>query len=263
MRERLKGLWIFVDVWLIFYGTLAYANDDMALAKKFFNMAEEHFSSGNYKVALEYYQMAYEAKPLVGFHFNIGQCYRNLSQYQKAIHHFRLYLKEGKNVENRDAAKKLIEICQNAMDAKEAERKKTESHPPEPPNNSPQSQPLMSHDVQQTVAPKKRKRLNPIFFWTGVGVSSTLILTGIITGAIALNKSAEFNDPETPRGSLTELKDEGESSRTTANIAFGLGLAAATATAAIFFFTDFKHQERRVGAQLIVDGALFTFGGRY
>ena len=55
--------------------------------------AEKLFALGKFDDALDEYQKAFDAKPMPDFLFNIGQCYRNLGDYQQAIFSFKKYLK--------------------------------------------------------------------------------------------------------------------------------------------------------------------------
>jgi len=89
---------------------VAHAEDPaMRAAKRHFERGEKLFALGKFDEALDEYQKAYDAKPIPDLLFNIGQCYRNLDDYDKAIFSFKKYLKETPDAPNKEAVDKLIE----------------------------------------------------------------------------------------------------------------------------------------------------------
>lgn len=232
---------------------------DVAKAKRLFKQAEEHFAKEEYRKALELYEQAYEAKPLAGFHFNIAQCHRALGEYRPAIEHFEQYLAKSDNPQNKADAERLLQLSRDAL-AEEERQKALEQEEPVP-----EPAPVVAPPPKPTPEPpKSRRRLRPLYFWSGVGVTGGLLLIGTITGAMALSKSSEFNDTSTPYGDLQDLKDSGESLRTASTVTFTLGLVAAAGTAALYFFTDFSGgKEKAVAASPIPGGAVVTAVGRF
>jgi len=95
---------------LMFLATnVAYANDPATrAAKRFYDRGEKLFALGKFDEALEEYQKAYDAKPLPDFLFNIGQCYRNLGDYDAAIFSFKKFLKLDPDAENREQVEEYI-----------------------------------------------------------------------------------------------------------------------------------------------------------
>jgi tetratricopeptide (TPR) repeat protein len=98
-------------------------------ARKHYDKGEKLFALGRFDAALLEYEAAFEAKALPGFLFNIGQCHRNLGDYDAAIFSFKKYLKLDPDADNKEAVLELI-------DELEAERKEIvidEPPPPPPP----------------------------------------------------------------------------------------------------------------------------------
>lgn len=125
----------------------ALADDPATRAsRRHYERGEKLFALGKFDEALEEYQTAFDAKPLPGFLYNIGQCYRNLGDYEQAIFSFKKYLKLEPEASNKEAVERLIE---------ELEEKKAQG------------------DSQKFIA-KKKEKPKPIYkkwwFWTGVGV---------------------------------------------------------------------------------------------
>ncbi|HXI56790.1 MAG TPA: tetratricopeptide repeat protein [Polyangia bacterium] len=66
--------------------------DQQQQARVLFQRAEVSFHEGRFGEALRDYQAAYEQKPLPGFLFNIGQCYRMVGLYEPARSYFRRFI---------------------------------------------------------------------------------------------------------------------------------------------------------------------------
>ena len=86
----------------------AAASDDARPGRVRFEMAETKFNLGRFEEAAVDYQAAYEAEPLPAFLFNIGQCYRNLGNYERAQFYFRRYVQLDPRSPNRADAEQLI-----------------------------------------------------------------------------------------------------------------------------------------------------------
>src|SRR5687767_10367698 len=88
----------------------AQADDPATRAsRRHYERGEKLFALGKFDDALEEYQTAFDAKPLPGFLYNIGQCYRNLGDYDQAIFSFKKYLKLEPDAPNKEAVERLIE----------------------------------------------------------------------------------------------------------------------------------------------------------
>jgi tetratricopeptide (TPR) repeat protein len=116
-------------------------------ARRHFERGEKLFALGKFDDALDEYQTAFDAKPLPGFLYNIGQCYRNLGDYDQAIFSFKKYLKLEPEASNKEAVERLIEEL-------EAKRAQGES--------------------EKFIRKPKTQPDKPIYkkwwFWTGVGI---------------------------------------------------------------------------------------------
>ncbi|CAN5852856.1 hypothetical protein BH11MYX2_BH11MYX2_01340 [soil metagenome] len=138
---------------------VAYADNDPATraAKRHNERAEKLFALGKFQDALAEYQEAYDAKPLPGLLFNIGQCYRNLGEYDQAIFSFEKYLKLKPDAENRDQVQDYISNLEREKDKESSARldliKKQNKNEPQP----------QSPDEGKPVYKKW-------WFWTAVGV---------------------------------------------------------------------------------------------
>lgn len=249
--------------------------DDVQRARSLYKRAEHHYSEGRYARAKELYEQAYQAKPLAGFHFNIAQCYRKLNNCGEAIRHYQLYLDKSKSAPHADEARRLIRICKRQKDERAARQRELAGGGDAelPPGTGPAGGQPAAGGSGETGSPApgskppasggKREGLSPLFFWASAGFTAAMLLTMTITGSLALSKSSEFNDPQTPLSDLRDLQDSGESLRTAANVTFALTLVGAAATATLFFFTDFGSRETAVAAMPSPQGGTFAVTGRF
>lgn len=225
-------------------------------AKKLFLKAEGHFAAGEFSEALALYQRAYQIKPLPGFHFNMGQCHRNLDQFEEAIEQFNLYLKKSNPPKHRADAEELIRACeaerQRALEAELLETPQPASLPADPGAGAESAPPT-----------DNRRKLPPLYFWSGVGLTGALAITGTITGALSLGKSSSYSDPSTPREELQGLKDSGESLRTASTVTFILALATAAGTVVTYFYTDFGSKKGLVSATPLPGGGAVVLRGQF
>lgn len=143
--------------------------DDAAMraARRHFERGEKLFALGKFDRALEEYQEAFDAKPIPDFLFNIGQCYRNLGDYDQAVFSFKKYLKLEPDAPNKAAVDKLIAELEEKQERGEGERfvRHEQVTPTEEPHH--------------TAASPFYKRW---WFWTGVGVVAAAGGVGIYEG---------------------------------------------------------------------------------
>jgi hypothetical protein len=118
-------------------GDPAVRSESERPARVLFQRAEAHFQAGRFGEALADYRAAYQIEPLPGFVFNMGQCYRNLRDYERARTAFRRYVALAPHSPNREVADKLITDMNRLLaDQRAADQRPvaatTEPDPPDP-----------------------------------------------------------------------------------------------------------------------------------
>jgi tetratricopeptide (TPR) repeat protein len=88
--------------------------------------AKVHYDLGEYEKAAEEYIVVYRIKPLPALLYNIAQSYRQAGQYEKARQFYKSYLREAKDVPNRDAIEKAIREIDELL----AKEKRAKDGPP-------------------------------------------------------------------------------------------------------------------------------------
>lgn len=142
---------IAITVTLLF-ATTAFADPAERAAKRHFDRATKFFNLGKFDEALDEYTQAYEAKPIPDFLFNIGQCHRNLNNYDAAIFSFKKYLKLAPDAENRDQVEEYIADLEAEQEKESSRRLKLVKEPPPPP------------------PPGETPVYKKWWFWTGIAV---------------------------------------------------------------------------------------------
>lgn len=144
---------------------VAYAEDAAErAAKRHYDRGRKLFELQKFDEALDQFQKAYDAKPIPDFLFNIGQCQRNLGDYEAAIFSFKKFLKLDPEASNRDKVESLIEELEEKIAANNSQKfgigKKP---PPTGPIENPTGKPIY----------KKW------WFWTGIAIVSVGAGVGI------------------------------------------------------------------------------------
>jgi tetratricopeptide (TPR) repeat protein len=134
------------------------AADDTATrtAKLHFDRGEKLYALAKFSDALDEYQKAFDARPLPDFLFNIGQCYRNLGDYDSAIFSYKKYLTLAPDAPNRPQVEQLIGDLESRRDHNDTRRLGLQRRPD--PGPAPQA------------PPSDRPFYATWWFWTGVAV---------------------------------------------------------------------------------------------
>jgi tetratricopeptide (TPR) repeat protein len=141
------------------------ADPDLERAKKLFYQGRQLFDLRRFDQALEKYEAAFEAKALPEFLFNIGQCHRNLDNFDEAIFSFRRFLQLEPETPRREQIEALIaELEQRKQQAAEDARRV----------------PLIPPDDRGT-AGTSRPMWKKWWFWTGLAAvaagTTAIVLT--------------------------------------------------------------------------------------
>jgi tetratricopeptide (TPR) repeat protein len=85
--------------------------------------AQLDYKLARFEEALQDYSQAYELYPAPALLFNLGQCHRNLKNYERAIFFFEGYLREQPKIaaDQRALTEDLLTECRTALDRQRAE----------------------------------------------------------------------------------------------------------------------------------------------
>jgi tetratricopeptide (TPR) repeat protein len=144
------------------------AADDAATrsARRHFDRAQKLYAIAKFRDALDEYQKAFDARPLPDFLFNIGQCYRNLGDYDAAIFSYKKYLTAAPAAPNRAQVEQLIDDLEARRDQEEARRRGLQASPPVPTTAATATAPPPA-----IPPPADRPIYGRWWFWTAIGVA--------------------------------------------------------------------------------------------
>ena len=189
-----------------------------AEAKVEVEKAQLHYKLGRFEEALKSYTRAFELYEAPALLFNIGQCHKNLQQFDRAVFFFEGYLREEVDADKRAFAEELLATSRIQLERQRAAALRP--GPPAPPDFTPPSvKPPMPPVGDSALAPdrapvSKAERDLPLtavapapaapilvdkpktetssesepllhkwWFWTAVGGTAALIATGAIVYA--------------------------------------------------------------------------------
>ncbi len=123
MNRLLPALCLTVLAFALAFVRVAHADDPAErAAKRHYERGQKLFNLQKFDEALEQFQQAYDAKPIPDFLFNIGQCHRNLGDYESAIFSFKKFLKLDPEASNREQVEQLIEELEQKQSTGNSQR---------------------------------------------------------------------------------------------------------------------------------------------
>jgi tetratricopeptide (TPR) repeat protein len=173
--------------------------EEQAAAKAHFDEAQKQYKLGRFEEAFGEYQAAYELAPFADLLFNMGQCKRNLKDYERALFFFKAYVRDAPRAEDRDRVNQLIAQleAERAREAKMVRPVETSTAAlPRVGTATSTPQPIV------VVMQKPPKESDPIYrewwFWTAIIVAAA----GVAGGVIVATRDAEA---ALPSGSLGRI----------------------------------------------------------
>jgi tetratricopeptide (TPR) repeat protein len=207
--------------------------------------ARELFAVGKYAEALEIYGRLYAETAHPTYLRNIGRCFQNLGEPDKAISSFREYLRQARTL----TADQRTQV-EGYIQEMEALKRKREAPPP-PAAPAPASVMARPATVETRTAepgrPVSGRRIGA--FVAGAG-SVVALGIGIGFGLRAISKRQD-SDPLCPNDRCSErglaLDHQAHTAATVSDVAFGAGLLAAGAAAYLFLTSDARPPDERGG----------------
>ena len=156
--------------------------------------ARQAFAAGQYQQALDLYAELYAEKVHPTYLRNIGRCYQNLRQPEKAINAFRDYLRQAKGLDTAERSEvegyiAEMEALQKQQEAQAAAASTTAAPPPSLPlaTSVPSEKgPGAGLQLSEPSAPPPPETPTPLYkkawFWSVVGVA---VVGGVVGGLYA------------------------------------------------------------------------------
>ncbi len=199
----------------------AHAQDDASTAQQVEQLSHkgaEHFGDGDFELAIEKFEAAYELEPVPNLLYNIGRCYEQLENWEQAKHYVDEFIRSPDvDSESRDHA---MDRVQSLREIQEAE-KDTDTEPDETPEEI--------HEEEDAVAePDEVEEPNLIPGIATAGAGGALLLGGLFTGLAASSNADRISDTDLDYRDRLDARDTARMQGVAADVMY-VGGAAATA----------------------------------
>jgi tetratricopeptide (TPR) repeat protein len=169
--------------------------------------ARELFAGQHYQEALDLYIKLYAEKLHPNYLRNIGRCYQNLGDPEKAIGSFREYLRKARSL----PAEERAEIEGYIKEMEDLKKQRETPPPPPPPPHHEESRPPdytppppPQHLVITPPPPKHDEETGPVYtrwwFWTAAAV----VVAGATVGALAASGTFKAKEPSCGAGRICQ-----------------------------------------------------------
>lgn len=200
---------------------------DRARARELFVRGERAFAEARWETALEEYTSAYEAAPLPGFLFNIGQCHRKLEHWEIAADFFRRYLDSVPDAPNREDALDLLREAEASAAAASGDEVAGDSQPPRAPPPPPAPSP-----APDAGAPTAGRSVG-VLTWVALGAGAASSAVALLFALDLAAAQSSFDEPTLDCSRRPDrcraLRDRGETAATARTVFLATGLAALAA----------------------------------
>jgi tetratricopeptide (TPR) repeat protein len=263
-----------------------------ARAKALFNLGEAAYAQKEFGTALTLYKQAFEAWPLPGFQFNIGQCHRQMGDYAHAIEAFSLYLEQSPRAPNRKTVLVLLAKSKRAflrhggspppataappptpdpaLDEVKPAPPLLATEEPSPPEkvaataSAPTSESQAVADVEESAPePAAGHTVSPKWFWTATAATGLFVGLSIITGSMALARNHTFKDASISEYERQNAGKSGQTLQTVTNISLICGAGSALAAFVFWELRPSHSTGSNVSAAWVPGGVLLTKQGRF
>lgn len=196
---------------------------DDALAKPKDSTAQQRLAAGNKLYRVREFEKAveeYKAGALVEdrpvFHYNLGQCYRQLGRYEDAIWHYERFIERGQPTgQLRDAVNAFLTQMRS-----ELEKKAMKQEPTDP---APEAKPEPLPTIETVAIPGEPWHRDRLGWGTAaMGVVAVGVSSWLLVSANALDNDSNEQASQAERKSLRDRA----SSRRTIGATVGIGGAA-------------------------------------
>jgi tetratricopeptide (TPR) repeat protein len=202
--------------------------------------ARQLFGIGKYAEALDIYGELYAETTHPTYLRNIGRCYQNLGQPEKAISSFQEYLRQVRNLpaDQRAVVDGYIREMEALKSKQEEEKKPPVVTPEDAPPPAQEAPPAPGATLTSSSPPPAEKRgTSNTAAYVTAGVSLAALAVGGYFGVRAIMKDRAA-DPLCPMDRCNDegwrLNEEAKTAARVADVALGAGLVAAGVAAYLF-----------------------------
>jgi tetratricopeptide (TPR) repeat protein len=205
------------------------------MARALYEKGQRQYDLGHFEEALRLFESAYEAKPVAGLLFNIGQCHRRLGDLQNASTLYRSFLRADPDNRGADRARELLAEVEEKlrMQSSAAET------PPKGLAPAAQAMPVLVEAIRGAgPAPQARARVRgPAIAAAGTAVALLAVAVAeTLAARSATNQLSQLHRQEmVSAADDARLRNDAESKRARATVLYVASAVAAAAGIGFYF----------------------------
>lgn len=243
---------------------------DDAAARLLFNTAREAFAAGNYEVALQRFQQAYDLSHRSALLYNIGTTLDRMRRDREALAAFERFLAEDATSPNRSEVEARVRVLRAAVEEEDRQIAERQRQQEEQQRALEEAQRRAQEQSDRATSVEDDGGLPPAIFISAAGVTALTGALGIGFGVRTGNRNDRyrrlgnsFGDPgsTTTAEQVENAYDDAKSSQTITNAMLFTSAAFAVGTVVLVFLTDWDGSpEERPSAVRILPTALVAPG---
>ena len=223
-------------VFLLVSGGVAQAQPsaDQLLAKRHYQLGAQLYKTSDYTRALAEFQEAYRLSKKPGLLFNLARCHEVLANLEQSIKYYRMYLAQVPGTSKRSLVQSRLRNLEKRLAAQKPKQapdspgapqpvkvkepvKPIPATPPAAPEPSEPAEMAGAGAVDTGPSPASIRRWKRTAGWIALGTGGALLVTGIVFGAMASGKAADYEEAARDQtyDDLSDLREEGESLQST------------------------------------------------
>lgn len=207
---------------------------DVSVAERVENLSAEgaeHFAEGEYEEAIAKFEEAYELEPVPNLLFNIGRCYEQLEDWERAEHHYEEFVRSP-DIDD-DARDQAMDRVRSMRELRDAEDQPDDE---ELLADVEDDEPEAEDDVE-SVQEVDEPSMMPGTVATGAGV--LMLGAGALTGMAASSNADRIHDTELDYQERSDARSRARTQGIAADALY-VGGAAATAVGGYLLFSALR-----------------------
>lgn len=239
------------------------ASADDAAARLLFNTAREAFAAGNYEVALQRFQQAYDLSHRSALLYNIGTTLDRMRRDREALAAFERFLAEDATSPNRSEVEARVRVLRAAVEEEDRQIAERTRQQEEQQRQLEEAQRRAQEQANRADQSEDDGGLTPIVFISAASATGVTGVLGLAFGIRTKNLNDEYRDigtdPASNADQIQNAYDDALSSQRIANAMLFTSAALAVGTVVLVFVTDWDgspDEERPTGARVVPTAAI-------
>jgi tetratricopeptide (TPR) repeat protein len=239
------------------------ASADDAAARLLFNTAREAFAAGNYEVALQRFQQAYDLSHRSALLYNIGTTLDRMRRDREALAAFERFLAEDATSPNRSEVEARVRVLRAAVEEEDRQIAERTRQQEEQQRQLEEAQRRAQEQSNRADQSEDEGGLTPIVFISAASATGVTGVLGLVFGIRTKSLNDDYRELGTNNPEMTDAVqaayDDARSSQRVANAMLFTSAALAVGTVVLVFVTDWDgspDEEQPTGARIVPTAAI-------